>query len=53
MMATNNDHDGHKQWPWWPQTMTMMATNNDHDGHNHVSWRRYDREFCDFLKVCH
>jgi len=21
--ATNNDHDGHKQWPW---TMTMMAT---------------------------
>ena len=48
MTATNNGHDGHKQWPWWPQpwrpqTMTMMATtmtatNNGHDGHKQWPW---------------
>jgi len=31
--AANSDHDGHKQWPWRPQTVTMTATNSDHHGH--------------------
>ena len=42
MKVTNYDHDGHKLWPWWPQTMTMMATNYDHDGHklcSHKPWQ--------------
>ena len=41
MMATN--HDGHKQRPWWPQTMTTMATtmmtiNHDDQWHNSVKF---------------
>jgi len=56
MMAKNHDHDshnhdGHKQWPWLPKTMTMtaitvMATNHDslkvyHDGHSNENVKNF------------